>query len=407
MLAACGGGGSGSGPSPILSAAPTATPTMPTPTMAPTANPSATFTPLPTPQGSPATLASFTVGAEQNAIPPGTPGLQYTPDEQMSFLRAPDGSFELWAAGGGTYGAYLFKTLDFSTLGTPTTVLTPSGPGTTAFDADYAGPGSVFPASNGTDLLMIYHGENHLYGGHDYPGTPFYATVGLARSHDDGMTWQKEGAIISGADPQQATQTEPGAGALAPSAIEVGGYIYVIYREMDLQSNVNGFAIARAPIAGDAAPGTWQKYANGSFGTPGLGGTFTALGIVLDPTLPADERQPNVSFNTYLNAYVMTAVGNGGIYILTSPDLIAWSAATIALAAPEPDSMAGNSNGPRNWHPTLVSPNEPSSELSAQTGFLYYDKFLGDGTENHYMYRRAFSMTAGSSPQLRVRARTR
>jgi hypothetical protein len=332
-------------------------------------------------------------GDEENVIPPGMPGLQYTPDEHMPFLQQPDGTFNLWASGGGTYGTYLFQTPDLYTLGNPTTVFLPAGPGTTAFDADYAGPGSIFPASNGTDLLMIYHGENHLYSGVDYPGIPFYAGIGLARSQDGGLTWQREGEIISGHDPQQATQTSPGAGAGTPSAIESNGYIYVIFRETDLQSNVIGFGIAQAPISSDGAPGAWQKYSQGSFSTPGLGGAFTPLNIVLDPTVPGDQRQPHLSYNTYLSEFIMLAVGNGGIYELVSQDLINWSQGQVVLPAPAPDAAAATTGGPRNWYPTLVSSTEPTDETTNQSGYVYYAKFPGNGTADHSLYRQAFTIT--------------
>jgi hypothetical protein len=333
-------------------------------------------------------------GDEESVIPPGTPGLQFTPDEHMPFLQQPDGTFNLWASGGGTYGTYLFQTPDLYTLGNPATVFLPAGPGTTAFDADYAGPGSIFPASNGTDLLMIYHGENHLYSGIDYPGTPFYAGIGLARSSDGGVTWQREGEIISGHDPQQATQTSPGAGAGTPSAIESNGYIYVIFREIDLQSGVIGFGIAQAPISSDGAPGSWQKYSQGSFSTPGLGGTFTPLNIVLDPTVPSDQRQPHVSYNAYLSEFMMLAVGNGGIYELVSQDLINWSQGQVVLPAPVPDAAAAMDGGPRNWYPTLVSPSESSDETTGQSGYVYYAVFPGNGSSDHSLYRQAFTITS-------------
>jgi len=378
---------------PTSTAKPTATPTVSatsTPTAKPTATPTPTATPSPTPT---LALAAFTLsGGEQNVIAPGSTGLQYTPDEHVSFMRQSDGTFLLWAAGGGTYGTYLFRTPDLLSLGAPTSVFQPSGAGTTAFDADYAGAGSVFPAINGTDLLMIYHAENHLFSGVDYPGTPFYAGIGLARSHDGGVTWTREGEIISGHDPQQPTQSSPGAGAATPTVVETGGFIYVIYREIDVQSKVVGFCIARAPIAGDGAPGTWLKYDAGSFGTAGLGGAVSPLAIVLDPAVPSDQRQPHVSFNAYLHQYVMAAVGNGGIYVSTSPDLIHWSNGLVALPGTYPDSTITSSEV-HDWYPTIVSPSEPSEEFSAQTGYLYYAKFLGDGTSHHYMYRRAFTIT--------------
>ena len=344
-------------------------------------------------------ISSFTVSADEQAvIPPGTPFGSDIPDEHLSFRRQSDGSFRMWVTGSArTYGLAspdLFSLTSLATSGgLPVGVLLPSGPGTKAFDADYAGAGSVFPAANGSDLLMIYHAENHLFNGVLSPGSPFYAAIGLAISRDGGVTWTREGQIIGAHDPQLQTQTSGGAGASTPSAIETGGYIYVIYREIDPQSAVSGFAIARAPVSSDGAPGSWQKYSSGGFSTPGLGGMFTPLNIVLDPTAPGDMRQPQVSFNTYLNQFLMTCVGNGGIYALTSTDLINWTSGVVILPAPVPDATVDTKTMPFDWYPTIVSTGEPSDQLSDQTGYLYYAKGSGD-SNNHSMYRRAFNVVA-------------
>ena len=225
------------------------------------------------------------------------------------------------------------------------------------------------------------------------PGQPFYAAIGLARSSDGGVTWTREGQIIGAHDPQSPTQTTGGAGASTPSAIEAGGYIYVVYREIDPQSAASGFAIARAPISSDGAPGSWLKYSAGAFSTPSLGGAFTPLNIVLDPAASGDMRQPQLSFNTYLHQFLMTCVGNGGVYALTSTDLINWTPGTVILPAPVPDATVDTKTMPFNWYPTIVSTGGPSDQKSGQTGYLYYAKGSGDGNQ-HYMYRRAFSISA-------------
>ena len=344
-------------------------------------------------------LATFTVSSDaQVVVPPGTPLGSNIPDEHLSFLRQPDGSFRTWVTGSArTYGFASPDLLSLTSLaasgGAPVGVLLPSGPGTAAFDADYAGAGSVFPAADGSDLLMIYHAEHHLFGGVLSPGSPFYAGIGLARSRDGGVTWIRQGQIIAAHDPQLQTQTTGGAGASTPTAIEAGGFIYVIYREIDPQSAVSGFAIARAPVASDGAPGSWRKYSDGAFGTPGLGGAFTPLNIVLDPAAPGDMRQPQVSFNTYLNQFLMTCVGNGGVYALTSPDLVTWTPGVVVLPAPVPDATVNTKTMPFNWYPTLVSTDQSSDRISDQTGYLYYAKGSGD-SNNHFMYRRTFSIVA-------------
>ena len=133
-----------------------------------------------------------------------------------------------------------------------------------------------------------------------------------------------------------------------------------------------------------------MKYFQGSFSTPGLGGAPTPLTIVLDPA-NKDLRQPHVTFNTYLNTFLMTMVGNGGIYVLTSRDLINWSNGLLVLNAPVPDSTVSPDNTPFNWNPTLITPG-PSDTISGQTGFIYYAKGTG-ANSFHYMYRQAFTIT--------------
>ena len=48
---------------------------------------------------------------------------------------------------------------------------------------------------------------------------------------------------------------------------------------------------------------------------------------------------------------------------------------------------------PFNWYPTLVSTDQSSDRISDQTGYLYYAKGGGD-SNNHFMYRRTFSIVA-------------
>jgi hypothetical protein len=58
-------------------------------------------------------------------LPAGTVASPYVPDEQMPYLRQPDGTFKLWASAGGTYGTYLFATPDLLSLAAPATVFAP------------------------------------------------------------------------------------------------------------------------------------------------------------------------------------------------------------------------------------------------------------------------------------------
>ena len=235
----------------------------------------------------------------------------------MTYYTAANGTSYLWLAGGTIVGAgeTIAMTTDFAHV-TPRVLksavtrshrsLLPNHPGSAAPDADYAGPGSVFRASNGRDLLMIYHGENHTFNGVE-TNDEFYATICVARSHDNGLTWQREGAIISGMQPQASgTPPRPAMGAGNPSAIVAGGYIYVFYVNLGYDTGPDQTHVARASVSSDAAPGTWKKWYGGTFSQPGLGGTSTPV-MALAGAGGKDlvwAANGIVSYNTYLRAYL-------------------------------------------------------------------------------------------------------
>jgi hypothetical protein len=329
-------------------------------------------------------------------------GTEFTPDEHMTYLRQPDGSVRLWIAGGTAASAG--ETIGFSTNDlvnlTPLTLsggnavagLGPSGPGTENFDADYAGPGSVFPASNGTDLLMIYHAENHEFAGQHYVTVPFYASIGLARSTDNGATWTSMGAIITGMTPKPVSfPTRDSLGAGNPTAITANGYIYVFYVDWNL-TFPDSIYVARAPVSSDGAQGSWEKYYNGSFSQPGLGGLSSA---VQGPPPPSNSTiyagSPDVSYNTFLQTYLLLLNSNVGWHYATSPDLLTWTIQpTQIFTIPTPFSLLQTGD---TWYdyPTLISPEENSDQTTTCGGYVYYTKGTWNQTPQT-MYRLPFTV---------------
>src|SRR5690242_7598315 len=108
------------------------------------------------------------------------------PDMHTAILKQNDGSYRVWIAGRfkndtieGATG--LITTRDFLTyapIGNASVaqpVLIPSCRYPFAvscgnnFDADYAGADWVYPATNGTDLLMLYHAQTKYYSGSTEP----------------------------------------------------------------------------------------------------------------------------------------------------------------------------------------------------------------------------------------------
>ncbi|HTA38523.1 MAG TPA: hypothetical protein VK760_05585 [Candidatus Acidoferrales bacterium] len=352
--------------------------------------------PVPGAQARANARVTATLGAEQNVIPRREWGTRYVPDERMTYYTAADGTSYLWMAGGTTAsaGETIAMTTDFAHVkprilkgGRAVASLFPNHPGSSAPDADYAGPGSVFRAKNGRDLLMIYHGENHTFNGVE-TNDEFYATICLARSSDNGLSWRREGAIVTGMQPKPSgTPPRAAMGAGNPSAIIAGGYIYVFYVNLGYDTGPDQTHVARAPIGSDGRPGTWRKWYAGSFSQPGIGGKSTP---VMARAAPADKTvwaaNGIVSYDTYLHAYLNVFQTAIGFYYATSPDLLHWRirGQLFAFGYDEDSPKRG-----QRWYsyPSFFSPEYANDRTTGRTGYLYYAKARW-AIEPHTMYRR-------------------
>ncbi len=152
---------------------------------------------------------TFEVGPDEALIYP--PSLVDLPDEHTTFIPRAFGlgGYLVFGASrveGGVdtrAGTVVLETKDLHTFtfahGYSSPVMFPPLPFTTCklpigtydpeFDLNYAAPGTVVqdPTRRPGNLIMIYEAENHCPGGEWQQ--PFYATVGFARSSDNGKTW--------------------------------------------------------------------------------------------------------------------------------------------------------------------------------------------------------------------------
>ncbi len=337
-------------------------------------------------------------GAEEVVIPnSNTWGLQFTPDESISYRRKGH-EIRMWFAAGGSFGAgatVLLRGPSFEALvpyplqnGLAVPVLSPSGSG---FDSDYAGANSVLPAAHGHDLLMFFHAERHPCKG----PFPFLGGIGLARSSDGGLTWQRRGQVISTVAPMPTDCSFQAWGVGNPSVYRSrdGLYLYMLFIEWlrgNPVSRPDVLYLARAPIASDGAPGSWQKYANGQFSQPGLGGLGTPVigQPPPDGSITVYAGSPSVSFNVPLNRYVVVLHSRLGLHIATSTDGVQWDAPRLIWQ--QADIFLGlTQNVPWTAYPSLISPHEPTQETTSQSGYLYFARGL-PGLSAHFMSRRGF-----------------
>ena len=177
-------------------------------------------------EGIQATTINLTLGTPTQIFhlhQPDAMGMFNVPDMHTAVLMQPDGSYLLWITGDiGTNGkgsVAMLSTRDFltyrntgpGTIKKAEPVFSPSLPNAGSascwqnYDSDYVGANAVLTAANGKDLLMFYEAGNRNYGPNVHG--PEYNVIALARSNDNGLTWTRQGPVISGTDPKPEIQT--------------------------------------------------------------------------------------------------------------------------------------------------------------------------------------------------------
>jgi hypothetical protein len=253
------------------------------------------------------------------------------------------------------------------------------------FDENYAGPGSIvqdptLPAGN---LIMIYEAENHCPGGTNQHF--YYATVGFARSSDDGRTWPSPANSVLGdpdrhpvlkcVNPQPSTPYTAMGDAI-PSAFVDGDakgdhYLYVVYGYHDggmTPASDGQIRMARAKLGTE--PLDFRKWYQGAFSEPGLGGLDT--GVLPAPGCGTNGQQhmAEVTFNDDLGLYLMVYVctsGRAGSQVgawyystATSLDLQDWATpgmitnSEFPVTSPCPGSTTGGEFD--GYYPSFMSP---------------------------------------------------
>ncbi len=328
-------------------------------------------------------------------------GMAGVPDMHTALQRQADGSYRVWIAGRfendtveGATG--LLTTLDFLTyapvgggVDAPPVLVPSCRPFAVsceaAFDGAYAGADWVGPASNGTDLLMLYHGGSKYYGGNVQSDTdPGWGTMGLARSSDKGVTWSGRAAVVSGTDAKPSTVPPSGIyGVVEPGILAAEGYLYAFFAYFPLQGP-SQLQVARAPVSGDGAAGTWIKYDNGFGSQPGLGGVGTPV-VPVAGTGCTRPAQPWPAHSAYLGVYVLVFLCQQGWFFSTSSDLVSWTVPVQFFVEP-----GGEFQGPTDENVILVTPGNAPQELG-RTGYALYAYTPQWGSTPHELWMRPFA----------------
>ena len=214
----------------------------------------------------------------------------------------------------------------------------------------YAAGGPVLRQGDGSICLM-YHAEKNS----GRPRQSFYSELGVARSADEGSTFQDLGIVITpnAGEETAARVSEIGGGSLFAQS----GVTRAYFRDLGQDGKVNGLTFAQT--LGPLGPGNWKKYFNGSCTEAGVGGRSTGLGSSsIQPLWLSIASCPAAELVAM--AYCQRRLGRVGVYLCWSADGTSWS-------RPEPIET----DIEEAYYPSLVGIGEDPSTLGGSF-FVYY-----------------------------------
>lgn len=164
-------------------------------------------------------------------------------------------------------------------------------------------------------LIGFTHAENHNF---SCPGPYAEWNCGaIVGSDNDGYNWTRLGVAIHDSQP-----CVPQFGGT--------GYSSIIPRSL-LNPSYTGFlgfggCTAYQTTDENASSGSWFRYLNGNFSSPGINGTSSCL-----PGVPSNSCCPIVHYNSYLQKFIMLITLWGvddKVYISFSDDALNWNPMT-------------------------------------------------------------------------------
>lgn len=226
----------------------------------------------------------------------------------------------------------------------PTGLLATASPGSTYVEPNYCDLIGTWVDPDTGDWIGLVHNE--------FTGGPFndgmhYDSIDYAVSTDQGHTWQIRGHALT--SPYSTTRMDTtafpnetyyfGDGDQRLFVDVASGYFYVYYSSMIINKSAGYIRhehVARAPMSGKMATGTWEKWYDGAWTESGVGGKESNIVPAVSPsdtgyTAPADEWKPSntgtgaeqisagampdesallymsVTYNAYLGLYIAEA----------------------------------------------------------------------------------------------------
>jgi hypothetical protein len=222
-----------------------------------------------------------------------------------------------------------------------------------------------------------WYGTAHVefnYGGSSYD---HFRRIILVTSTDEGGSWSSSGDIVTSAFGTTISDTADFPGNLfngGPGDQHLfvdahSGYFYILYSLPWIQKNdgTRNFAqrIARCPMSSvigglHMAPGCWQKWYNGAWSTPGIGG--------LDSDVAPNVGLGFITWNSALSEYVL--MGTRGLSSSNFTDPVISVSSSLATMNWTP--VGALPTGRFQWYNSALDPSTSDDDVMSSTSFRVY-----------------------------------
>ncbi|MCX6592315.1 MAG: hypothetical protein NTZ56_12400 [Acidobacteria bacterium] len=261
---------------------------------------------------------------------------------------------------------------------------------------------AIYADSDGT-LYAWYHHEPR---GVCPESTLTAPQIGAAVSTDGGLNFVDLGIVLTAGDPPDCSSPNGyfagGHGDFSVIVDRPQEYFYFLFSNYAGDQARQGVAMARMPFADRAHPvGRVNKYFDGQWTEPGLGGRLTAI-------LPArtswQSREtdafwgPSVHWNTHLESYVILLNRSccepgwptEGIYVMFNPDL------SNPEGFSEPAKLLDRPAAPNQWYPQVLGLEEGGTDRLAGRVARFY---LQGNSDWEIVFLRPEELTEEPEPE--------
>ena len=250
----------------------------------------------------------------------------FFPDGALSFLNSGN-QWEVFLPVGNQTMTLSGSSPESLTLQNSSPVLEPSGQITDPYEG-YIGANTVLECNG--ERVAFYHAEYHQIGVPAFPDAPppYHATMGRATAplgttvfSPDNPSWFVTASQAANYNPNKLAY-----GAGGGAIFDGGDYYYLYYYDWDGDQGVH-VARACADTCGEGS--TWRKWTGSAFDAATFSSDFLQpsgpSSVIVPATAAGFDAFTVVSYNTYLDSYLMVSATEEGIALRNSADGIHWS----------------------------------------------------------------------------------